>query len=148
MIRLAEPADAEAVTACVMMAYAHYLDRIGREPAPMTADYAELIARGAVHVLVESADIVGVLVLQREDDTWWIENVAIHPNHQHTGLGRQLLAFAEHSAQAAGISELRLYTHELMVENIALYQRLGYREVERRQENGFRRVFMRRPIVK
>ena len=45
------------------------------------------------------------------------------------------------------MSELRLYTHELMVENIALYQRLGYREVERRQEDGFRRVFMRKPIV-
>jgi ribosomal protein S18 acetylase RimI-like enzyme len=45
------------------------------------------------------------------------------------------------------MSELRLYTNELMVANIALYQRLGYREVERRQDAGFRRVFMRKPVV-
>src|ERR1700704_4122904 len=148
MIRLAEPADTQAVTACVMQAYTPYIERIGLKPGPMNSDYADLIGRGAVHVLVESAYIVGVLVLQREDNTLWIENVAIHPSHQHRGLGRQLLAFAELHAQAAGMSELRLYTHELMLENIALYQRLGYREVERRQEDGFRRVFMRKPIVK
>jgi len=147
MIRLAEPADTQAVTACVMQAYTPYIERIGLKPGPMNSDYADLIGRGAVHVLVDSADIVGVLVLQREDNTLWIENVAIHPSHQHKGLGRQLLAFAEHNAQAAGMSELRLYTHELMMENIALYQRLGYREVERREEHGFRRVFMRKPIL-
>jgi GNAT superfamily N-acetyltransferase len=148
MIRLAELADIEAVTACVMQAYTPYIERIGIRPGPMSSDYADLIARGAVHVLLESADIVGVLVLQREDDTLWVENVAIEPNHQHMGLGRQLLAFAEQVAQEAGSSELRLYTHELMVENITLYQRLGYCEVERREEFGFRRVFMRKPILK
>ena len=42
--------------------------------------------------------------------------------------------------------EVRLYTHELMVENISLYGRLGYQEVERRAEEGFRRVFMRKVL--
>ena len=31
-----------------------------------------------------------------------------------------------------------------MVENISLYRRLGYKEVERRAEEGFHRVFMRK----
>jgi len=39
-----------------------------------------------------------------------------------------------------------LYTNELMVENIALYVRHGYVEYERRQEQGFRRVFMRKAL--
>jgi GNAT superfamily N-acetyltransferase len=148
MIRLAEPADCTAVTACVRHAYARYVDRIGREPAPMTADYADLIGRGAVHVLLEAADIVGVLVVHQLDDSLFIENVAVHPDYQKRGLGRTLMAMAEQQAHLAGMAEMRLYTHELMVENIALYQRLGYREVERREEHGFRRVFMRKPIVK
>jgi GNAT superfamily N-acetyltransferase len=147
MIRLAEPADCAAVTACVRQAYAHYVERIGREPAPMTADYADLIARGAVHVLLEEADIVGVLVVHQLDDSLFIENVAVHPRYQKRGLGRTLMAMAEQQARLAGMAEMRLYTHELMVENIALYQRLGYREVERREEDGFRRVFMRKPVV-
>jgi hypothetical protein len=36
------------------------------------------------------------------------------------------------------------YTHELMIENISLYRRLGYKEVERRAEEGFQRVFRRK----
>jgi len=34
-----------------------------------------------------------------------------------------------------------------MAENIALYARVGYVEYERRQEQGFRRVFMRKPLA-
>jgi ribosomal protein S18 acetylase RimI-like enzyme len=147
IIRLAQPSESGVVTACVRQAYAPYVEHIGREPAPMAADYADLIARGSVYVLLDSTEVRGVLVLDRQDDTLWIENVAVHPKHQHRGLGRQLLAFAEQYAQTAGMSELRLYTNELMVANIALYQRLGYREVERRQDAGFRRVFMRKPVV-
>jgi len=38
MIRLAQPAAADAVRACVRSAYGHYVGRIGREPASTTAD--------------------------------------------------------------------------------------------------------------
>jgi hypothetical protein len=37
---------------------------------------------------------------------------------------------------------LRLYTNAAMTENLTLYQRLGYREDERRGEAGFERVFL------
>src|SRR5207253_1185217 len=79
----------------------------------MNADYADLIARATVYVVAESAGWVrGVLVLKRQDDTLWIETVAVHPDHQRHGLGRMLLQFAEQHARAAGLSELRLYTNE------------------------------------
>jgi len=145
-IRLAERTDYAVVTACVKAAYAPYIERIGREPAPMTADYADLIARGAVSVLLEGGELRGVLVLKQEEARLWIENVAVHPGHQHRGIGRRLLAYAEQRARVAHVLEVRLYTHELMVENISLYRRLGYQEVERREEEGFRRVFMRKFI--
>jgi len=33
-----------------------------------------------------------------------------------------------------------------MTENIALYERFGYRETERRAHRGFQRVFMRKEL--
>ena len=114
----------------------------------MLADYAELIGRGAVYVLesLPEQTLQGVLVLRQYDQRMWIENVAVPPEYQHRGLGRRLLSFAEQAARGAGFGEIHLYTHELMTENIALYTRLGYVEVERRQEDGFRRVFMRKVL--
>ncbi len=53
---------------------------------------------------------------------------------------------AEAAARAAGFRTITLYTNELMAENIALYARRGYVEVERRQEKGHRRVYMRKVL--
>lgn len=145
-IRLAQPADVDAVRDLVRSAYAHYVARIGAEPAPMRADYAELIERGDVYVLKRGPQMSGVLVLQHEPPVMWIENVAVDPRQQHQGLGRRLLGFAEDQARAVGSYELQLYTHELMVENIRLYHRLGYVAFERRIDAGFPRVFMRKRL--
>src|SRR5207244_3533315 len=123
-----------------------YVADIGRRPAPMDANYADLIRQGVVHVLRDLADerLYGVIVLHVETDGLFIENVAVPPAHQHHGFGRQLMAFAEERARFLGLPEIRLYTHERMTANIALYTRLGYDEVERRAEDGFARVFMRK----
>jgi GNAT superfamily N-acetyltransferase len=145
-IRLARAADCAAVRSLVHAAYGHYVARIGREPGPMAADYADLISRGRVYVLqlAGQAAIAGALVLLPERQVLWVDNVAVDPRWQHRGHGRRLVAFAEQQARATGMTEVRLYTHELMVENIRLYQQLGYVEYDRRLDNGFRRVFMRK----
>lgn len=57
-----------------------------------------------------------------------------------------LLVHAEREARKRGYTSLYLYTHEKMAGNIALYAHLGYVEVERREEDGFRRVFMRKAL--
>lgn len=147
-IQLAQPSDCEAVSACVHAAYAHYIQRLGREPAPMLADYRTLIEHGVVYVLREPSRgaLCGVLVIETQHDCVFVENVAVHPEYQHRGLGRRLLSFAEHQAVAGGLNEVRLYTNELMTENIAYYQHLGFEELERRMDHGYRRVFMRRVL--
>jgi ribosomal protein S18 acetylase RimI-like enzyme len=146
-IQLAQPADCAMVEACVRTAYQHYVERIGREPAPMQADYARLIALGEVYVLrAQNYTIQAVLVMRPEDNAMFIENIAVEPTHQRHGLGGRLMSFAEERAAAAGLLELRLYTNELMTENIAYYHRLGYQEIDRRLEDGFSRVFMHKSI--
>jgi ribosomal protein S18 acetylase RimI-like enzyme len=113
----------------------------------MNADFAQLIATGEMHVLEHAGEIVGVIRLRAEPPALWVENVAVDPRFQHQGYGRQLLAFADQQARAAGLSELRLYANELMLENIALYARLGYVETERQLHGDFHRVFMRKPLA-
>jgi ribosomal protein S18 acetylase RimI-like enzyme len=110
----------------------------------MNADYAALIARGVVYVIRDSrtSGVRGVLVSESNEDAMFIENVAVDPRHQGQGLGHCLLTFAESQARAKGLRQIRLYTHELMTENIAYYRRFGYEVVDRRLDEGFRRVFM------
>ena len=70
-----------------------------------------------------------------------LENVAVLPSHHGTGVGRALLALAEERAVATGHPRIRLYTHETMVENQRLYERIGYVETHRAGEHGVTRVF-------
>ncbi|HLZ70954.1 MAG TPA: GNAT family N-acetyltransferase [Dehalococcoidia bacterium] len=141
-IRPARQHDAVAAAACVTAAYELYLPRMGVRPAPMLADYAALIAAGHVWVLVEDNALRGLIVLIAEPDHLFIENVAVQPEAQGRGYGRRLLDFADAEARRLRLPELRLYTNELMTENLGLYAHLGYVEVDRRLDGGYRRVFM------
>jgi ribosomal protein S18 acetylase RimI-like enzyme len=145
-IRQALPDDDAAVTACVRAAYAVYVERIGCEPAPMAADYAALIAAGAVWVAAEAGGVSGVLVLHAQPPAMFVENVAVLPARQGRGLGRELLRFAESRAREAGLAEVTLYTNERMTENLGFYPALGYAETGRGMQDGFARVFYRKVL--
>jgi ribosomal protein S18 acetylase RimI-like enzyme len=119
--------------------------RIGRRPAPMDADYAGHVSEGAVFVWDDDG-IKGLLVLIPAADHLLIENVAVDPSLHGQGIGRRLMEFAEHRAEALGLDELRLYTNAAMTENLAFYPRLGYREDDRRGEAGFSRVYFSKRI--
>ncbi len=145
-IRLAQLSDLDAIRDCVMAAYTPWIKRIGRRPAPMDDDYTALIRAGEVFVVRGHEDVLAVLVVRPLELALLIENVAVHPAHQKQGLGRTLLTFAEQLARQHGLSTTTLYTNVLMTENIALYQRLGYIETERRNEHNFQRVYMHKPL--
>jgi ribosomal protein S18 acetylase RimI-like enzyme len=145
-IRRAEDGEASAVSSLVAAAYSTYISRIGQPPAPMTADYARLIADGDVWVRDDDGRVVGVLVIRPAGDALELENVAVDPEQQGLGHGRELVAFAEQRAIELGLAAVELYTNEAMVENLQLYPRLGYVEIERRLQEGYRRVFFRKTL--
>lgn len=145
-MRLAIPGEADAVRTLVRAAYAHYVPRLGREPGPMRDDYARRITENQVWVLEEQCELVGVVVLAESPESFLLQNIAVAPIAQGRGYGRRLMAFAEDQARQRGYAELRLYTNVLMVENIALYQHLGFRETGRLHESGFDRVYMAKPL--
>jgi ribosomal protein S18 acetylase RimI-like enzyme len=146
MIRPAVAGDVPAIEALVRDAYAMYVPRIGREPAPVTADHAGLVAAGRTSVIEADDEVAGVIVLIPGGAHLLVENVAVAPKAQGRGLGRELMAFAERRAAQLGMAELRLYTNQLMTENLALYPALGYTETGRRVEDGFARVYFSKRI--
>lgn len=147
-IRPARLDEVDALSTIVQRAYEGYVARIGRRPAPMDDDYVARIESGQVSVATVDGVLVGLIVTVLAPDHLMIENVAVDPAHHGQGLGGALLTHAEQIAKDAGVSELRLYTNAAMVENLAMYPRLGYREVERRRSGGFDRVFFSKRIAR
>ncbi len=135
------PTDVPAIDELVRRAYRHYVGRIGRRPAPMDDDYTLRVRQGHAFVADSESGISGAIVLIPSADHLSIENIAVDPSKQGEGLGCALLTFAESRARAEGIHTLRLYTNAKMTENLIFYPRRGYKEVGRRSENGFERVF-------
>ena len=125
-----------AITALVHDAYVGSVALLGRQPMPMTVDYAEAVALHEVWVLDEGDRLSGVLELIAKPDVMWIENVAVAPDRQGRGLGRRLLAHAEAQARERGLTAMGLLTNRRYVENIAMYQRHGYRETARAPRGG------------
>jgi ribosomal protein S18 acetylase RimI-like enzyme len=145
-IRPAEIQEAGAVTMLVREAYAKYVGRIGREPAPMLVDYEAAIMARETWVLVEGDETSGVLVMRPDNDHLFVETVAVRPDRQGSGLGRRLMAFVEEAARDRGLREIQLYTNEKMEENLPFYRSLGFEETGRRFDEGYRRVFMKKRL--
>ena len=145
-IRRGTAADLAEIQRLINDAYTKYIERIGRPPAPMTADYAVALAHSRVWVLESGDAIVGALVTEDRGDHLLLETIAVAPGAQGSGYGRQLLDRAECDAAELGLTEVRLYTNEAMTENLTFYPRHGYRETGRALRDGFRRVYFSKTV--
>jgi GNAT superfamily N-acetyltransferase len=146
-IRPARAHDAAAMGRIADAAYEIYVSRIGRPPAPMLADYPNIAAGGHAWVAEHAGHLVGFVVLEPAAAHLLLENVAVDPASQGLGVGGRLLRLAEDRARELGLAEVRLYTNEMMSENLAYYPRRGYREIHRAVQDGYRRVFFTKPVT-
>lgn len=122
------------------LAYGTYVDRIGREPAPMTSDYEQIASSGMAILVWRESRVDGMLVFSLDAEDLLVENIAVSPQAQGAGLGSALLAEAERIAGKKDKQWVRLYTNEAMVENLAFYPRRGYLETHRSTVDGYSRV--------
>ncbi len=126
-LRRAVATDASAIRDLTREAYAKWVPVIGREPKPMTADYAEAVRSHRIDLLYVDGELAALIETIPQADHLLIENVAVSPAFQGRGLGRKLMAHAEQIAASLGHDEIRLYTNKLFAENVRLYRVLGYR---------------------
>ena len=146
-IRAATGADVPVIGQIVEQAYRQYIPRVGKPPGPMLDDYSARISEDVVWVIEEGSTIAGIIVLLPKPEYLLLDNIAVPPARQGSGLGRRLLAFAEAEAVRRGYSEIRLYTHRTMTENQRLYAAIGYEETGRGTDSGYERVFMRKRLA-
>jgi len=142
LIRRATTDDVARIGAIARAAYAKYVPRIGREPAPMRADFAAEIAADHVVVIETAGAVNGYMIAWSEPDAYVIDNIAVDPARQGQGLGRQLIDHAADEAARLRLPSIRLYTNVAMTENLSIYARIGFVETHRALEDGFHRVYM------
>lgn len=145
-LRRAEPADAEAIGLLTREAYAKWVPLIGREPLPMTVDYAQALATHRFHLLHVGQDLAALIETVVDGEQLLVVNVAVRPAFQGRGFGVRLMALAEQIATDAGLAGVRLYTNQLFAANIALYASLGYRIDREEALNGGVAVHMSKRI--
>jgi ribosomal protein S18 acetylase RimI-like enzyme len=144
-LRHATAADLPAIKALIVDAYAKYVTRMEKPPAPVLRDYGPSVDAGTTWVT--GSPITAVLTLYPREDHLYVENVVVHPDAQGRGLGKALMRFAEQEAARRGLTRMALVTHEAMTENQAIYAHLGYAEIGRRAEDGYRRIYMEKSLT-
>lgn len=100
---VAAPDDLPAIEELVHAAYTPYIERIGRKPAPMHADYSTAIEEERMMLAHSDGALVGVLVTVPAPDHLLLENVSVDPVRQGEGIGGELLELAEGIARDAGL---------------------------------------------
>src|ERR1700683_2024444 len=91
MIRRAGPGDVDALRAIAAAAYQKYVPRIGQNPAPMTADYAQAVRDQQAWAAMQDGNVAGFAILIPRPGYLLLENVAVLPAAQGHGIGARLL---------------------------------------------------------
>lgn len=142
-IRVASVSDVEAIRQCAVDAYSKYIERIGKAPAPMVANFEALVGADQVVVALCENQLAGFVVFYKIQKAMHLENVAVHPAFSGRGIGKLLIRYVEDKAAEIGLDYVELYTNAAMTENLSMYPALGYQEYDRRCEDGFDRVYFR-----
>jgi ribosomal-protein-alanine N-acetyltransferase len=101
------------------------------------SDYARLAENpGRVLLIAEDApgQILGFAAAQRVADEAELQNLAVHPEHQHHGIGQALLAGVHSRLRAAGTKCVYLEVRASNESALALYRSSGYTIISRRQD--------------
>jgi ribosomal protein S18 acetylase RimI-like enzyme len=147
VFRRADISDAVAIRQLTRAVYAKYLPKMGRKPLTMSADQTVAIRDHQVWVLEVGGALTASIELIPKPDHLVVENVAVAKAQQGQGIGRRLMAFAEAETLRQQLVELRLYTNETMIENITLYESIGFTVTKRVPHRGTDIVYMAKQLA-
>ena len=135
-IRAASKLDVAAVVACANMAFATELEGADRAGPEFDAQLEAQILAGAITVFRRQGKVLGYISLCSTADHLFVDSLAVHPDCHGQGVGSLLLLFAEHEAARRGLGSVRLFTTETMAGNQGFYERRGYLETDRSNDDG------------
>jgi GNAT superfamily N-acetyltransferase len=146
-LRRAHADEAAKIAAFQRAAYDRNRAILGVEPIPLKADYAKILDQYEVWLNEDDDRLAGVLILEPRSDDLLIWSVATAPDARGSGVGNRLLAAADTRARELGKHVMRLYTGELLVDNVAWYRRRGY-AIERTEAMSDRKIVHMKKTVK
>ncbi|UHG90946.1 GNAT family N-acetyltransferase [Spirosoma oryzicola] len=79
-----------------------------------------------VYLLKDLDQVVGICLLQIQQSTGEIMNIAVEPAHQGKGFGKALLAHVTDAARQQGLERLVIKTGNSSIGQMALYQQHGF----------------------
>ena len=144
-IRSALKGDAKMMQAIASAAYQPYIKEIGRKPAPMIADFDTHIAKDVCLVLWLAGKIAGYAVILHRADGYWLENIAVYPEHHKKGLGTALIEAVEAIIRPRA-DHYQLYTNIVMQSNTRWYLSLGFKQTKEAMEDGFHRLYFKKTL--
>ena len=129
-----------------LFALTEYFDELDRrfpdgfDPGDaLTADAPLLRAPAGVLVVAHSDDhpVACGAVMRIADSTGEIKRMWVHPDWRSVGLGQRMLRHLEGQARQLGFSRVVLDTNSTLVEAISMYERSGYKPIERYNDNPY-----------
>lgn len=96
------------------------------------ADIQRALACPTATVLaaMEGPELLGTAMIGDDGHRGWIYYLAVQPNRQGSGIGRQLVAECERRLQARGVPRVHLMVRESNHEVVSFYHDLGYTDGE------------------
>jgi len=146
IVRPATQADLAALARIQKGAFDIYVERMGKPPAPMLVNLSAHLEVDTVFVAEAAGRVSGYLVCDESQVPPLLDTVAVAPDAQGRGLGRALFRYLENSLRRKGFDRYQLYTNVKMVENLALYPRLGFVRTKQVTENGYERVYFEKRL--
>ena len=72
--------------------------------------------------------IIATVMAGYDGHRGWINYLAVHPQHQHSGIGRRMMDEAESRLRAIGCPKINLQVRSKNVAVIRFYERIGFKK--------------------
>ncbi|MBO4524537.1 MAG: GNAT family N-acetyltransferase [Ruminococcus sp.] len=136
-IKKAELSDLKEILQLQYLAYQSEADLFGsRDIPPLKQTLDEVVEEFNSGIILKMVDdkntIIGSVRAKESDGTVYIGKLMVHPNHRHKGYGTMLLSEIE---KCFPDKRYELFTSTRSLDNIRLYQKLGYTIFARKAVN-------------
>jgi ribosomal protein S18 acetylase RimI-like enzyme len=133
-IRLATPADADAIHTVTQAAYAEY--RATSTPSAALAETArevrEAMYAGAwsAAIVEEDGELAGAVRFKVDARGLYFFRLAVHPDHRRRGVAQTILSWLEAEGRRRHVHRLWCQVRLIIQANVALYTKNGFSIVE------------------
>ena len=126
-LRTAEPADVEAITRLINLAFQVERFFIDHDRIDVEA-VRNLYAKGRFLLAGDGDGLAGCVYVEPRGERAYLGLLSVDPSRQRTGIGSRLMQAAEDYCREAGCRFVDLKIVNLRAELPAYYQRLGYQQ--------------------